>query len=75
MYRAALRLRREYRLGSGTLTWEAGDFAFANGDLLVVTNFGPDPVPAPPDVLLASGELTGDDLIPVDTTVWVRRTG
>jgi len=76
MYRAALRLRREHRLGSGTLAWhDAGELAFGNGGVLVVTNFGPDPMPAPPEVLLASGKLTDDGRIPPDTTVWARRTG
>ncbi len=76
LYRAALRLRREYGLGSGALTWEDSDgLAFTNGALLVVTNFGPEPIAAPPDVLLASGPLTGDGQLPGDTTVWARRTG
>ena len=59
MYRAALALRREYRLGSGSLAWvdglvDGGDdslVAFVNREVLVVTNLGPETV-----------RLTGTDL-------------
>ena len=47
LYRSVLRLRREYALGQGTLTWvDLGDdvVAFRNGDLLVVVNLGSTPV-------------------------------
>lgn len=47
LYRSVLRLRREYALGQGTLTWlDLGDdvVAFRNGDLLVVVNLGSSPV-------------------------------
>jgi len=40
---------------------------------MVVTNFGADPIDAPPDILLASGELTADGRIPTDTTAWALR--
>jgi alpha-glucosidase len=76
MYRAALRLRRELRLGQGGVDWlDNADevLAFRNGPLLVLTNFGAQPVPPPgADVLLTSGPLTDDGLVPTDVTVWVR---
>ena len=85
MYRAALRLRREHRLGLGELVLDDsfGDdvVALRNGTVLVVTNFGDAPValPAGSEVLLTSDELvTGDDVesraVPTDVTVWVRAT-
>jgi alpha-glucosidase len=85
MYRAALRLRREHRLGLGELVLDDsfGDdvVALRNGSVLAVTNFGEQPVPLPAgsEVLLTSEELvTGDDqdsrAVPTDVTVWVRVT-
>jgi alpha-glucosidase len=73
LYRAALRLRKQHRLGQGTLDWLPGDvLAFANGDVTVVTNFGPEPAPLPVgDVILTSGELAGDGTLPADTTAWL----
>ena len=77
LYRAALRLRRaESALGDGRLHWlpaPAGVLAFGRGDLCCVANLSPAPValPAHTTVLLASGPLE-DDLLPPDTTAWLR---
>ena len=83
-YRAALRLRREARLGSGGMEWVHGFgddvIAFVNRDVLVVANLGTDPVtlPAGAEVLLASTDVAvgadGATLVPSDTTVWARIT-
>jgi alpha-glucosidase len=78
MYRAALRVRREYGLGGGSLeSVELGTdvLAFRNGRVLVVTNFGALPAELPDDaqVLLASGPLTAENALPTDTTVWLAR--
>jgi alpha-glucosidase len=75
LYRAALRLRREHRLGATALSWvdtPANVLAFRSGDVLVLTNFGPVPaeLPAGATVLLASEPLTGDGRVPQDVTVW-----
>jgi alpha-glucosidase len=75
MYRTALRLRREYRLGTGRLEWanpEPDLLAFRNGELLVLTNFGDSPVELPVGrrVLLASEPLDADGRVPTDVTVW-----
>ena len=76
MYREALGLRRERRLGSGPLVWrdDLGEqvVAFTAGDVLVVANLGPEPVPVPEGagVLLASGPLDGAG-VPADTTAWL----
>lgn len=75
MYRAALRLRRERGLGDGKFApVDLGPdvIAFHNGQTLVVTNFGPDPVPLPADarVLLSSDGLCSAGAVPTDVTVW-----
>ena len=75
LYRAALRLRREHRLGAAELTWEetpADVLAFRSGHVLVLTNFGSGPADLPPGVtvLLESGPLTDDGRVPQDVTVW-----
>ena len=89
VYRSSLRLRREFRLGSGSLAWVDGlpssasssVLAFVNRDVLVVTNFGPGTVRLPADLTLvhASQDLAvaEDDAVLVgpDTTVWARISG
>lgn len=81
MYRAALRLRKELRLGRGDLSWvdDASDETVSfvtetpGGSVAVVTNLGREPVKAPAgEVLLSSGELE-DGQVPTDVTVWVRQ--
>lgn len=83
LYRTLLRVRRDLGLGRGSLRWAdlAGDDVLAfsrrvgGTQVLVVTNFGPDPVPLPPgEVLITSGPLT-DGRVPPDTTVWIRQEG
>jgi alpha-glucosidase len=82
MYRAALRLRRELELGDGTLSWVDTDspdqvLVFRNGDTVVVTNFGPQPLSLSEllsgevKVLHASADLDDDGKVPTDVTVWV----
>ncbi|MEU8677904.1 glycoside hydrolase family 13 protein [Streptomyces sp. NPDC048560] len=79
LYRRALRLRRETPgLGDGPLTWLAapdGVLAFARAEGVVcLTNLSETAVelPAHTAVLLASGPLTADGELPVDTAVWLR---
>ena len=77
MYRVALRLRREHRLGAAELTWvetPSNVLAFRVGDVLVQTNFGSVPAELPPRaaVLLSSEPLTDDGRVPQDVTVWAR---
>ncbi|MBC8093819.1 MAG: alpha-amylase, partial [Pseudonocardia sp.] len=76
LYRTALRLRRELRLGEGKLEWaELGPdvVAFRNGSLLVLTNLGAEPVALPEgaQVRLRSGSLDAGGRVPTDVTVWV----
>ncbi|KRE62411.1 alpha-amylase [Nostocoides sp. Soil756] len=82
LYRTLLRLRREHRLGAGSLAWDAAASASvvafrvaAEGDagVLVVTNTGSAPVRRPEgEVLVASWPLADADLLPPDTTLWLR---
>ncbi|ACQ80041.1 alpha amylase catalytic region [Beutenbergia cavernae DSM 12333] len=88
LYREALRLRRDYRLGTGSLAWVEGLPADAhetavvlvNRDVVVATNLGPRPQPLPAgiEILLASAEILTDDdgvrHLPSDVTVWARLT-
>lgn len=77
LYRTALRLRREHRLGEGPLEWLAsGDevLSFRNGALTVLTNFGDAAVPVPTgaELVHASAPLDADGAVPTDVTVWIR---
>ena len=87
LYRAALRVRRQERLGEGSLAWvDLGPdvVAFRNGQVLIVINLGPAPlsVELPLKVVLRSDRgtaLGGDDalVLPTDTAIWaiVQRSG
>jgi alpha-glucosidase len=75
LYRSALALRHEHVLGRGRLEWQdtgADVLAFRNGDVLVLTNFGTEPVSLPVGarVLLSSEPLVDDGRVPCDVTVW-----
>ncbi|HET9647261.1 MAG TPA: glycoside hydrolase family 13 protein [Microlunatus sp.] len=77
LYRSALRLRRRYRLGEGTLEWLSGPddrrLDFRRGELRVTCVIGDDRVPLPGDaeILLTSQEpFTG--VVEPDTCVWWR---
>ncbi|MFC7545767.1 glycoside hydrolase family 13 protein [Plantactinospora sp. GCM10030261] len=77
MYRAALRMRREFGLGGGTLEWlPAPDdvLSFRNGPVGVLTNFGAEPaeLPVGAQPLHTSGPLSDDNRVPTDVTVWYR---
>ena len=82
LYRALLATRREHGLGAGSMAWLEGYpeevLAFVNtpegGEpVLVITNFGNVPVilPEGATVLLSSGPLAPQGLVPTDTTIWL----
>ena len=82
LYRVLLATRRELALGAGSLSWLGGYFeevvAFVNeparGErVLVITNLGAEPVAVPGGalILVSSGPLTPQGLVPTDTTVWL----
>ena len=84
LYRELLRLRREHRLGRGTLSWvDLGEdvLAFdvsthAGGAVRVVANLGTQPVPVPEgaEVLVCSAEVDLSAGLPTDVAVWLRQS-
>ena len=77
LYRRALRVRRESEgFRTGGFAWvDLGPdvLAFARGDLVSITNFGPAPVDLPDgaSVFLASDDSRGGT-VSSDTTIWAR---
>jgi alpha-glucosidase len=82
LYRAALALRRERRLGSGGFSWLAdhcgeSSLGFENRGVWVLHNFGDQPIALPVDrsLLVASAELPraadGAQLLGPNQTVWL----
>ena len=82
LYRALLATRRERGLGVGSLSWWEGlsedVLAFVNASaagerILVITNFGVEPVVVPEgaQALLSSSPLGDGGAVPTDTTVWL----
>jgi alpha-glucosidase len=77
LYKLALRLRREFCLGLGSVEWLKGFgtdvVAFRNGNVTVIGNAGSASVALPDgEVLLASEELGDGRTLPGDTTAWLR---
>ena len=84
LYRSALRLRRDFALGAGSLAWVEGlpggesVLAAQNGELLVLVNVGERAVPLPDglQVLLASADVPQADdgaaLLEPDVAVWAQ---
>ena len=78
LYKHALKLRYELKLGEGSFEWVPefvthAALGFQNGDLLVVHNFGHAPIKLPKGEVLASslhGMTSGHDLV-ADQTVWL----
>jgi alpha-glucosidase len=79
LYKLALATRRRLGLGEGSFEW-APEFVserslgYRNGDILVVHNFGHEPIALPTGKLIASslhGMTAGHDLV-ADQTVWLR---
>ena len=80
LYKHALKLRRELKLGEGSFEW-ASDYVsesslgFRNGEILVVHNFGHSPIDLPEGEIIASsieGMTRGHQLV-ADQTVWIKR--
>ncbi|MBG6224411.1 alpha-glucosidase [Arthrobacter sp. CAN_A2] len=78
LYRTALQLRRDLRLGAGSLSWsrdfEASDVvAFRNGEVLVMLNMGEFAAPLPEGTVIATstpGSVT-DGMLAPDACVWL----
>jgi len=79
LYKQALKLRKELQLGEGSFDW-APEFigekslGFRNGEILVVHNFGHEPISLPRGEVISSslhGMTSGHDLV-ADQTVWLK---
>jgi alpha-glucosidase len=80
LYKHALKLRRDLKLGEGSFEWAAEfvtehSLGFSNGDILVIHNFGHSPIELPAGEIIASsleGMKPGHALV-ADQTVWLKR--
>jgi alpha-glucosidase len=79
LYKHALKLRRELSLGEGSFAWLPGfvgesSLGFRNGEILVIHNFGLDPIQLPAGEIIASSAdgTTTTDALAADQTVWIR---
>jgi alpha-glucosidase len=77
LYRRAIRLRSQLSLGTGRLEWlpaSASIVDFRNSNVLVITNFGREPVDLPDgEVLIASSDSAVlDGRLSPNATVWLR---
>ena len=74
MYKAALKLRSELRLGQGSFSWVEEDtvLSYQNQNVVVVHNFGDSPAALPEgEVLIASAPL-GSGKLPANVTAWLK---
>ena len=74
MYKAALKLRSELRLGQGSFSWVEEDtvLSYQNQNVVVVHNFGDSPAALPDgEVLIASAPL-GPGKLPANVTAWLK---
>jgi alpha-glucosidase len=87
LYKSALKLRRELKLGEGSFDWHETlvsrqTLAYRNNNILVVHNFGESSIPLPSgEILLRSGLGKGDAssniqtkdaLLAANETAWIR---
>ena len=79
LYKQALALRKELKLGEGSFDWAPefigeSSLGFRNGEILVVHNFGHEPIALPRGEVITSslhGMTSGHDLV-ADQTVWLK---
>ena len=79
LYKHALKLRRDLKLGEGSFEWVSeyvseSSLGFRNGEILVVHNFGDEPIDLPAGDIIASsieGMVEGHKLV-ADQTVWIK---
>jgi alpha-glucosidase len=76
LYRLALALRRQFDLGFGTIEWlngyDEGVVALRSNGLTVVANVSAASMPMPAGEVLLASEALLDNVLPADTTVWLR---
>ena len=80
LYKAALSLRRDLRLGEGSFDWlpeYVSDVAlgYSNGEVLIIHNFGREALELPAGEILVSSQfgLRAGEALGADQTVWLRR--
>ena len=81
LYKHALKLRKELKLGEGSFEWASElvnqqALGFRNGDILVIHNFGHEPISLPRGEVIASsleGMESGHPLV-ADQTVWLKES-
>ena len=79
LYKHALKLRKQLELGSGSFEW-ASEFVsdhslgYLNGDILVIHNFGHEPIALPAGEIFASSlhGMPADRALAADQTVWLK---
>jgi alpha-glucosidase len=74
LYKQALQLRKELKLGEGSFDWisKDSDLSYENGNVIVVHNFGTEPVLLPEGrVLISSAPVTEDGHLMPNDTAWV----
>ena len=78
LYKSALRIRRELRLGEGSFEWltqftNEQTLGYRNGDILVIHNFGIEPLKVPAgDFVLRSGSGSRPGELAPNETIWLR---
>ena len=78
LYKSALRTRRELKLGEGSFAWlpqftNERALGYRNGSILVIHNFGFDPLALPAGKVILRSVFAGDEShIAQNETVWVQ---
>ncbi|MEY2915877.1 MAG: hypothetical protein RL454_806 [Actinomycetota bacterium] len=79
LYKRLLKERRAFGMGAGEFAWaeefqDKNTLAYTNNGVLVLTNFGPDPVIVPAGEVLATTQhdLTIEGELEHDQTVWIK---
>lgn len=77
LYKRALNLRKELALGDGSFEWlpeytNARALGYRNGEVLVIHNFGREPLELPSGRILATSQNDGSLSLGADQTVWLK---
>jgi alpha-glucosidase len=79
LYKHALKLRRDLRLGEGSFEWvdefvSESSLGFRDGEILVVHNFGPAPIKLPAGEVIATSNygFADERILVADQTVWIK---
>ena len=78
LYKSALRIRRELRLGEGSFAWlpqftNEQTLGYRNGDILVIHNFNQEPIELPAgQLILRSAAEISQNTVAANETVWLK---